>query len=54
MALSGKKLTFTRIGLGVEISMVFEIFGHFLFQRMEPPRNVMNYIPSDETRTCMI
>jgi hypothetical protein len=35
-------------GLGVGISMVFDIFRHFLYQRMEPPRNVMTYyIPSD-------
>jgi hypothetical protein len=44
MALSGILLTFTRNGL--------EIFGHFLFQGKEPPRNVMNYIPLDAP--CMV
>jgi hypothetical protein len=32
MAFIGIALTFTRNGLGVKISLVFEIFGHFLFQ----------------------
>jgi hypothetical protein len=32
MALSGIGLTFTRNGLGVGISTVFKILGHFLFQ----------------------
>jgi hypothetical protein len=32
MALNGIGLTFTRNGLGVGISTVFEIFGHFLLQ----------------------
>jgi hypothetical protein len=37
-------------GLGVEISKVFEILGHFLFKRGTVTLNtVMNYIPSDET-----
>jgi hypothetical protein len=31
MALIGIGLTFIRNGLGVGISKVFEIFGHFLF-----------------------
>jgi hypothetical protein len=31
-ALSGIGSTFTRNGLGVEISTVFEIFGHLVFQ----------------------
>jgi hypothetical protein len=34
-------------GLGVRISTFFEIFGHFLFKGMEPPRMAMTYIPSD-------
>jgi hypothetical protein len=34
-------------GLGVGISTVFEIFGHFLFRGMGPPRMVMTYIPPD-------
>jgi hypothetical protein len=43
MTLIGIGLTFTRNGLEVGISMVFEIFGHFLFQGMKPPSNVMKY-----------
>jgi hypothetical protein len=47
MALTGIRLTFIQNGLGVGISMVFKIFGHFLFKGMDLPRNVMNYTPSD-------
>jgi hypothetical protein len=35
-------------GLGVGISTVFKIFGHFLFKgRAGPPLMVMTYIPPD-------
>jgi hypothetical protein len=51
MALSGIGLSFTRNGLVVGISMVFEIFGHLTcFRGMDPPHNVMNYIPSNVPR----
>jgi hypothetical protein len=36
-------------GLGVRISMVFEIFGHFLFKVVGPPCTIMTYIPLDAT-----
>jgi hypothetical protein len=47
MALSVIGLTFTTNALGVGISMVFKILGHFLFQGMEAPCNVMTCIPLD-------
>jgi hypothetical protein len=35
-------------GLGVVISMVFEILGHFMFKGgTGPPCTVMTYVPSD-------